>query len=158
MCQDRDQVVEATGSTAWRPVRLAKDYHTLPYVVHTSRELGLMLKGAKPLAMFSYIETHKIPVLDRYLRMFDRHVQGGRLLRREIREPVPQLPHLAHIEILYALPGEAWRMDALLELKKRPGPWSDDRERELGRLLGYKDWQNDAWLDRSSADGRSPAD
>jgi hypothetical protein len=80
--------------------------------------------------------------------MFDRHVAMGRFERREHVRPVPQLPHLSDHRIFYALPGEAWRIDAMLELLDRPGPWSQDREREEGTLLGYEPWQSEFWLNR----------
>lgn len=45
---------------------------SLPYLVHTDRELGLMLRGSKPLSIFSYTEGHEVDCVIRYLRMFDR--------------------------------------------------------------------------------------
>jgi hypothetical protein len=47
--------------------------------------------------------------------------------------------------VLYALPGEEWRIDAYLQLWetfKKTG-WTAEMEREEGTLLGYEDWQND---------------
>ncbi len=120
----------------------------LPYLVHTNRELGLMLKGTKPLAYFSEIDGRWVDCVARYLRMFDRHVEAGRFSRRVHVSPVPQLPHLSHQRIFYSLPGEEWRIDAMLALLDRPGPWSHQKEREFGTLLGYEDWQNDFWISR----------
>ena len=105
-----------------------------------------MLKGVKPLALFGHIDGYEVAFVVRYLRMFDSHVAAGRLTRRDQVRPVPQLPHLSDHRILYALPDEEWRIDAMLELLDRPGPWSHDREREFGTLLGYEGWQNDFWL------------
>jgi hypothetical protein len=118
----------------------------LPYLVHTNRELGLMLRGTKPLAYFMDVVGHEPDICVRYWRMFDRHVAVGRLIRHEVIEPCPDLPQLEYRQLFYALPGHAWRLDAMLTLLNEPGAWSDDRERRFGELLGYKDWQNDTWL------------
>ncbi len=118
----------------------------LPYLVHTNRELGLMLKGQKPLAYFASIDGMWVDCVARYLRMFDRHVEAGRLHRHIDIKPVPQLPDRTHRSVFYALPGEEWRIGATLALLDRPGPWSGDKEREFGTLLGYEDWQNDVWM------------
>jgi hypothetical protein len=51
-------------------------------------------------------------------------------------------------EVLYAIPPEAWRMDAyllLLEILEQ-GYWSEGVERMQGRLLGYTDAQSDAYI------------
>ena len=37
---------------------------------------------------------------------------------------------------------------------KKPGAWSDNRERRFGELLGYEGWQIDYWLTHRP----SPAD
>ena len=118
----------------------------LPYLVHTNRDLGLMLKGIKPLAYFSDTVGREPDICIRYWRMFDRHVAAGRLIKRRVVEPWPGLPHLKSFRLLYALPGHDWRIDAMLDLWNEPGPWSNDRERRFGELLGYEDWQNDYWL------------
>jgi hypothetical protein len=120
----------------------------LPYLVHTNRELGLMLRGIKPLAYFMDIIGQEPDICIRYWRMFDRHVAVGRLIRREVIEPVPDLPHLEYRQLFYALPGHEWRVGAMLTLLNEPGAWSDDREQRFGELLGYEDWQNDYWLTR----------
>ena len=121
--------------------------NSLPYVVHTNRELGLMLRGLKPLAMF--VETHgRTPeCVLRYLRMFDRHVVTGRFVKRE--HPIANSANLDTRYIFFALPGEEWRMDEMIKLRNLPGKWSADRERQLGRLLGYEEWMNDVWLART---------
>jgi hypothetical protein len=105
-----------------------------------------MLRGAKPLSYFGYIEGQEVDCVVRYLRLFDLHVEAGRFGRREKITPVPQLPQLSHHRIFYTLPAEGWRVDAMLELLDRPGDWTYERERQFGSLLGYEDWQNDVWL------------
>jgi hypothetical protein len=116
--------------------------------VHTNSELGLMLKGIKPLAVFADAYQAFPECVVRYLRCFDRQVDQGHLRKSEFVEPL-SLPHLPHVrgihQIYYTLPGHEWRVDAMLELMAREGPWSAAREREQGHLLGYEDWQNDVW-------------
>src|ERR1700753_139986 len=110
----------------------------LPYLVHTNRELGLMLGGIKPLAYFSDTVGREPDICVRYWRMFDRHVAAGRLIKPQVVEPGPGLPHMEYFRLFYALPGQEWRIDAMLVLLNEPGPWSDDRERRFGGLLGYE--------------------
>ncbi len=120
---------------------------SLPYLVHTNRELGLMIRGTKPLAVFRWVEGYQLDFVARYLRMFDRHVAGGQFGKREIIRPAPQLPYLLDFQIFYTLPGQDWRVEAYLDLHDLPGRWTAVRERRLGELLGYEDWQNDFWLE-----------
>ena len=120
----------------------------LPYKVHTNSELGLMLGGVKQLASFKDAYDGFPDCVLRYLRCFDRCVERGLLSKRDFVEPM-SFPHLPHIRgmhtIFYTRPGEEWRIDAMIELMDRSGPWSAEREREQGALFGYEDWQNDVW-------------
>lgn len=127
---------------------LSDDLRSLPYLVHTNRELGLMLSGQKPLAVFSYVEGDEVEIVQRYLRMFDRHAAAGRLTKHERVEKLGALQDRLYRRIFYTLPGEEWRVGAMINLLKGDGPWSDERERIYGSLLGYEDWQNDVWLSR----------
>ncbi len=124
---------------------------SLPYKVHTNSELGLMLKGVKPLAVFSDAYEGFPDCLERYLRCFDRCVERDLITRQEYVELI-SLPHLPEVRgihrIYYTLPGQEWRVDAMIELMNREGPWSPTREREHGTLLGYEGWQNDVWAER----------
>jgi hypothetical protein len=120
----------------------------LPYLVHTNRELGLMLRGIKPLAYFMYTVGTEPDICIRYWRMFDKHVALGRLIKRRVVEPVPAQAHMETYRLFYTLPGHEWRIDAMLMLLSEPGAWSHERERRFGELLGYEDWQNDYWIAR----------
>ena len=122
----------------------------LPYLVHTNRELGLMLAGKKPLSYFAYLRGTEPRCILRYFRMFDRHVEKGRFIKKIATRnmAVPKLPYQHFDQTLFALPGEAWRIDAMVALLAERGRWSHDRERRFGSLLGYEDWQNDLWLSR----------
>ena len=115
----------------------------LPYRVHTNRELGLMLAGKKPLSSFVDGEGWFPDVLVRYIRLFDRHVSSGRLVRRDcFSENSGKRYH----RILFALPGEEWRIQAMTDLMEGLDAWSPEHERREGELLGYQDWMNDYWL------------
>lgn len=127
---------------------LSEALRELPYLVHTNRELGLMLQGIKPMAMFSDIAGHEPDCIVRYHRMFERHVASGRINRRIVETVVPQRSDWLLRRIFYTLPGEAWRVDAMLELIENYGNWNNEHERRFGSLLGYEDWQNDVWLER----------
>ncbi len=117
------------------PIPFAKP---LPYVLHTNRELGLMLSGKKPLAMFADRKGCFPEVVSRYLRLFDRQVVASKLVRRDYF--VGPIHH-----IYFALPGDAWRIDEMIALKSKVG-WSEFDERREGELLGYEDWMNDHFL------------
>ena len=118
---------------------------SLGYRIHTNRELGMMLRGQKPLAVFSdYYGCFHEGVL-RYLRNFDRHVATGRFEKREFVEHRSEPSVWVHY-VLYSQQGEEWRIDALLDLYQWLGAWTSDRERAEGTLLGYEDWQNDLWI------------
>jgi hypothetical protein len=54
---------------------LTKQLRQLPYLLHTNRELGLMLRGIKPLAYFADVAGREPDYLARYWRMFDRRCQ-----------------------------------------------------------------------------------
>ena len=107
----------------------------------------MMLRGEKPLAVFMDGYGYFLDAMVRYLRMFDRHVDAGRFVKAEYVEPDNSRgPHLLGWQtILYALPGEAWRTDAMIALRLSE-TWSDAHEREEGRLLGYTQWQCDAYM------------
>lgn len=118
-----------------------------PYQLHTDNELGFMLRGTKPLAMFSEVVGYWHPLVLRYLRRFDRYVEMGRFHREEFFvDPKPHFPHPSHY-IAYTLPCEEWRVAELAELC-RSQTWSVEQERRLGELLGYEDWMNDFHIER----------
>ena len=131
------------------PHHLRKE--ALGYQIHTNRELGMMLRREKPLAVFCDVEgAFPLSVL-RYLRMFDRHVISGTLVKREHREPFDfRGERRVVLTLLYALPEEAWRIDAMIDLRCRaiPKSWTAEHERLEGVLLGYTDAQNDVWARR----------
>jgi len=120
------------------------------YQLHTNRELGMMLRRQKPLAVFIDGEDVFPASVLRYLRMFDRHAQAGRLVRREHRFAANiHGTDRVLLTILYALPDEAWRIDEMIGLHAElwgEKPWTEDHERMEGMLLGYTDDENNAWI------------
>jgi hypothetical protein len=109
----------------------------------------MMLRGEKPLAVFTDGYGYFPQAVDRYLRLFDRQVQVGRFVRRDYIVPEKKGQKvLGWHTILYALPQEEWRIDAMIDLRLDESNWTPEKEREEGRLLGYEDWQNDFWLGR----------
>jgi hypothetical protein len=118
---------------------------------HEDRELELMLAGKKPLAMFtelSPVETGLIPEAE-----FAPYVSSGRLAMREVFEPtdnVPEFPQAVFVRrVLYALPEEVWRIEAMLlvcQVATRLRRWDEGLERVIGKLLGYEDHQIEAFV------------
>jgi hypothetical protein len=124
----------------------------LPYRVHSNRELILMLAGTKPLTFLTTLIPHddRLSKIPEYL--FDPHVETGRFVKREYSEPMgpeaPPSPYRGSRIVLYALAREAWRIDAYVLLRNvamRTG-WSEALTRIEGTLLGYEEWQNDAYF------------
>ena len=62
-----------------------------------------------------------------------------------LRHPVANSDAKGIRRVLYALPGEEWRIDAYLQLWEtcKKTAWTAEMEREEGTLLGYEHWQND---------------
>jgi hypothetical protein len=119
---------------------IKRDY---PYVIHTNRELALMLEGTKPLAAFN--EIFELSYNEEIIpeKAFAPHIAQGTIIKRE------QIFIASHNmklrRVLYALPSEEWRIDAYLlmwEVAHKSG-WNESMERLEGRLLGYEVWQCD---------------
>lgn len=129
-------------------------FDAIPYLIHTNFELPLMLDGRKPLAVFG--DVYPSDWFDELLEPFEPFVASGQILRRIIDTPVPALkqhkPNLDGMrDVLFALPGQEWRMDAYVkDILNRTRDWDDDLERRQGFLLGYEDWQNDWWIEHRS--------
>lgn len=133
------------GVLAWNPGNGG-----LPYRLHTGRELLLMRDGDKPLSVF----TGRIPADDSFIEvpehLFDAKVKDEIFTKREIREMLDQPVRgiEGHRVVLYAKKGEEWRLNAyalVRSLGNKIG-WSEPLIRLEGTLLGYQDWQNDAYI------------
>jgi hypothetical protein len=119
----------------------------LPYTIHTGRELVLMLEGSKPLAYFCdwCPPNSSVEVIPE--RLFDAQVAKGRFVKREF---LTSTFGRCNRIVMYALPQQEWRVDAmmlLLETSAKSG-WNEGFERMQGALLGYEDWQNDIFIER----------
>jgi hypothetical protein len=119
---------------------MERDY---PYVIHTNRELELMLQGTKPLAAFS--EVFELSYDEEIIpeQAFAPHIAQGTIIKRELIFIGPL--NKKSRRVLYALPSEVWRIDAYLlmwEVAKKTG-WNESLERIEGRLLGYAEWECD---------------
>ena len=123
----------------------------LPYKIHTNRELPMMLAGEKPLAVFcdSYVPASDSKVICD--EKFEPYVQGGRFIKREHIEIDFRDANNSMRWIFYALPSEAWRIDAYILMKKtaKINGWNDGFELMEGSLLGYTDEQNSVHLLRN---------
>jgi len=124
------------------PIRLRHESSVLPYRIHGGRELDLMLKGLKPLSVFSHVETASglASFLSRY---FEPLVGSGELVSARLDDDGSRAPTL-----MFALPNEAWRFEAyrLMADTARATNWNDALERIEGSLLGYTFDQNNQWI------------
>ena len=122
-----------------------------PYI-HTGRELELMLAKKKPLARFYDIESC-LPNEDIVPEIqFSPHIKSGVLVRDEFEliSGVSTADGVRHkiINVLFALPSEAWRMNAmrmLITQHNLTGQWNETCERIEGKLLGYTEEENETW-------------
>jgi hypothetical protein len=144
---DRARVMEhpelRAGVGRWDklPVRLRHESSVLPYRTHGGRELDLMLKGRKPLSVFSHVEPGSglAGFLSRY---FEPLVGCGELVSARLDDEATAPT------VMFALPNEAWRFDAyrLMADTARATNWNDGLERIEGSLLGYTPDQNNQWI------------
>jgi hypothetical protein len=138
----QDKIGEWDG----HPIRLRHECSVLPYRVHGGRELDLMMKGLKPLSVFTYVERSSS--LERFLfRYFEPLVERRKLVSRKVPEEGGGSGATTST-IMYALPNEAWRVEAyaLMALAARDCKWNDALERIQGLLLGYTREQNNSWM------------
>ncbi len=118
----------------------------LPYQLHTNRELLLMLEGSKPLAVFALEPNDTITA--RMVRKFDPYIANGRF----VSKVVEHFSGEGILQIYFALPNEAWRIDAHELLFKTAcfHHWNDGFERMEGSLLGYTNEQNSIYLQQKA--------
>lgn len=126
----------------------------LPYRTHSRRELILMKSGEKPLSVFTKMipdnpETFLLPK-----HLFDPLVSSGDLVSRTYCEILETNSRFSGIEIiLYASAREEWRIEAYMLVRSiaRKMGWSEPLTRMEGSLLGYSEWQNDAFMAAGSS-------
>ncbi|WP_089164084.1 hypothetical protein [Caballeronia sordidicola] len=136
-------------------IRLPTLVDQLPYRVHTNSELIMMVKGIKPLAVFeeSYpLNSAKESSIE---SKFDQIIADRRFVKREMTQLAtyhdPERKHMRTRPIrivLYSLASEEWRIDAyiLLKMTALKSGYGELYERMEGSLLGYTEWQNDAFI------------
>jgi len=154
----RHYVLESiTGKSGGR-LRARAPYDELPYLLHTGRELSLMLSGVKPMAYFVYFEGEEFR--DPVDEAFDRHVSSRAIIHSEHCLILGGAVKRKAVYTIYTLPGEEWRADALMQLRKSASEsgWSEERVRLEGTLLGYEDWQNDVYVNYSRAQSQRRGD
>jgi hypothetical protein len=127
----------------------------LPYELHTGRELELMLRGTKPLAHF--YDEYPVEPCEEIIpeQAFAPYVSDGVFEKLEYVEPLTKSTQISHADVkgirhvFYAQPGEAWRIDAYIDMQLRlaAAGWSLKLERLQGSLLGYEDWQTEIHLE-----------
>jgi hypothetical protein len=120
---------------------------------HEGIELELMLAMRKPLAMF--VEVHPIETGIIPEEVFAPYVASGQVVMREVFEPTPIVPGyggpLLKRRVLYALPEEVWRINAMVllcQVYAAQGGWDIGLERMTGKLLGYEDRHIEAYLEK----------
>ena len=115
---------------------------------HTGRELELMLAGRKPLAAFC-VEADALPCEELIPEdAFSPFVQSKQMQRQDfdLQSNTPSGAPVTLRLVMYALPGEEWRMSVMLKLMQAlhsGGGWNETCERVEGSLLGYSDAEND---------------
>jgi hypothetical protein len=106
---------------------------------HEGRELELMLAGVKPMSMF--VEPVRSDTAHFPEKEFDDLVSKRKLVKHVTVEKIDKNPEHDIRRVFYVLPGEEWRMNAMLLVQglydtmipgRRP-----DLERIIGLLLGY---------------------
>ncbi|QKC82352.1 hypothetical protein [Mesorhizobium sp. NZP2077] len=125
-----------------------------PYLVHTNRELEMMLAGSKPFAVFAHERVDGFEKSDALANQdFATYVANG-TVSEHIRSFTRRLPDGSPLDIdyyFYSRRGEEWRVEAfllLLDLMGR-GAWCSQLEWLEGKLLGYTDEQNLYHLSRT---------
>ena len=116
---------------------------------HEGRELELMLAGKKPLAMFN---DDLPPDMEPPEVAFDPYVEEGRFVKAEVVLPLSAFPGMELRYYFYALPGEEWRMERMIEIERgfheQKLPTTRELETEIGRLLGYDDADIQVFVER----------
>jgi hypothetical protein len=108
---------------------------------HTGRELLMMLSGDKPFAAF--VDIHPSNSEDEIIpeTYFEEYVKSGRILKFEHIERQNEKTTHSLRRVMYALPGNEWRVNAYLMIWKLAYKygWNEGFEQIEGYLLGYED-------------------
>ena len=116
-----------------------------------------MLAGKKPLAWFTFSEDYDAELVIEHRRVYEPHVKAGRLVECCYSEEVAFDPRIGRRlkmqELLYALPGEEWRIPAMRLVlaanhkltRSEAGP-NEAIDRIMGALLGYSEAEIEAYI------------
>ena len=136
-------------------IRRFEDGELLNYRIHDQRELTLMLAGKKPFATFGVSPGGSIA--EATDQDFDRYVKSGQLVSKRfpINEATVAGPRKGPDwdMLTYALPSEAWRMDAYFLVFRSCCRYGFGRDNDpvFGALMGYTDEENEDYM-RSRAE------
>jgi hypothetical protein len=140
------------------------EHDDLPYRSHAPRELLLVLDGTKPLVFLNGTIPSQESLVEIPEYLFDPFVERGILMKREyclVLRPygAPEgqaFPVKGVRYVLYARCDEAWRMDAFIIIHNTAAKigWNEALYRMEGFLLGYEEWQNDAFIARMADHAR----
>lgn len=112
---------------------------------HEHQELILMLEGRKKLALFFDALPSRKFLNEEH---FDPYVSSGRFIKFE---KVINSGEYDFTYVLYALPGEDWRIDEYWQVVGDGYSSSDDdfadREFRIGELLGYRRENTQRFID-----------
>lgn len=133
--------LESVIGAVWRPGRRVFKFETL------DEELDVLLTWKK-ISMFSF---HQDDFAERSQAIFEGAARRG--LRVTVVPEIHEEERVALIEMYVHAPPEAWRCDALRELRavfsESGRPWSDDLDRARSRLLGYSKDDTEAWIQQN---------
>lgn len=124
----------------------AEDELPLGIAPHEGRELELMLKGEKPLAMFYDVVPSTIELPE---AAFEPFVESGRIIKKVVHYRDDKKGY-THRYLFYALPGEEWRIEEMQAFKEAMFSanykYDPADDRRTGWLLGYDDRDVDVYM------------
>lgn len=126
----------------------------LPYRTHAGREFILMRDRIKPLSVFTLMIPSPPNSLDLPRSLFSSLVNDGKIVTRSYCEIMDKSCGFNGLEVvLYADFSEVWRLEAYILLRStaRKLGWSEALTRMEGALLGYSEWQIDAFIAAGSS-------
>lgn len=117
---------------------------------HEGRELDLMLRGEKHLALFYDVVKpgYQTPETIIPEQAFAPHVANGSVLRFEKHFPVKDGRPVRYV--CFTSPQESWRAEAFFQARSR-SVFDDAYEYLVGRLLGYADADIEHFIEHSKS-------
>ena len=128
---------------------MGNKFDSYPYLIHTNRELSLMLKGQKPMAVFAHQKVEGFTKANALSHQdFTTHVASGLFAEhcRTLELGGPSATAVTVDYYFYTATGHDWRANAywqVISTLHSGRGWCAALERLEGELLGYTDAQND---------------